>query len=143
MRAVMPSSAKARDRPLRLCRARNSRKMAAARPHSAGSGTSRQAVRARPSTITSAVRSARKPVGVVPPSHRPVRASRHMLSRTRWAMVSRSSWAKTLAMYIMALPMGVEVSNFSRMQRKATPHPSRRRMRSAKSPTLRLTRSSR
>ena len=65
------------------------------------------------------------------------------MSRTRWAMVSRSSWAKTLAMYIMALPMGVEVSNFSRMQRKATPHPSRRRMRSAKSPTLRLTRSSR
>ena len=66
-----------------------------------------------------------------------------MLSRTRWAMVSRSSWAKTLAMYIMALPMGVEVSNFSRMQRKASPHPSSRRMRSAKSPTLRLTRSSR
>ena len=100
-------------------------------------------MRARPSIITSAARSARKPVGGTPPSHRPVRASRRMLSRTRWAMVSRSSWANTLAMYIMALPMGVDVSNFSRMQRKPTPQPSSFRIRSAKSPTLRLTRSRR
>ena len=90
-------------------------------------------MRQRPSTITSAARSARKPVGGTPPSHRPVRASRRMLS----------SWANTLAMYIMALPMGEDVSNFSRMHRKPTPQPSRRRIRSAKSPTLRLTRSRR
>ena len=49
-------------------------------------------------------------MGVVPPSQRPVLDSSCMLSRMRSAMVSRSSWENTDAMYIMARPMGEDVS---------------------------------
>ncbi len=53
------------------------------------------------------------PIGVRPPSHLPVFDKASILSRTRSAVVSRSSWANTEAMYIIAFPMGVEVSKFS------------------------------
>ena len=61
----------------------------------------------------------------------------------RSAMVSRSSCEKTEAMYIMARPMGVDVSNCSRMETNATFSCASRSMRAVKSPILRLIRSSR
>ena len=82
-------------------------------------------------------------MGVVPPSQRPVLASSCILSRMRSAMVSRSSWLNTEAMYIMARPMGLEVSKLSRIETKSMP----RRLSSSISPEksliLRLIRSSR
>ena len=82
-------------------------------------------------------------MGVVPPSQRPVLASSCMLSRMRSAMVSRSSCENTEAMYIMARPIGVPVSNCSRMEMKATPRRLSSSMSAEKSLMLRLMRSSR
>ena len=80
-------------------------------------------------------------MGVVPPSQRPVLASSCILSRMRSAMVSRSSWLNTEAMYIMARPIGLEVSKLSRIETKSMP----RRLSSSISPEkslmLRLIRS--
>ena len=61
----------------------------------------------------------------------------------RSAMVSRSSWENTDAMYIMARPMGEDVSNCSRMEMKSMCRSPRSSISLAKSPMLRLTRSRR
>ena len=87
--------------------------------------------------------SARKPMGVTPPSQRPDLLSSSMLSRMRSAMVSRSSWENTDETYIMALPMGQVVSNCSRMEMNPIPSRSRASISPAKSATLRLMRSRR
>lgn len=44
--------------------------------------------------------------------------SSSILSRTRSAMVSLSSWAKTEAIYIIAFPIGFDISNSSLIQIK-------------------------
>ena len=82
-------------------------------------------------------------MGVVPPSQRPVLDSSCILSRMRSAMVSRSSWEKTDAIYIMARPMGELVSNCSRMEMKSMCRSPKSSMSLAKSPMLRLMRSRR
>ena len=106
-------------------------------------GSSLHARRGFPSTLTLCTLCEAYPVGVVPPSQRPVLASSCRLSRIRSAMVSRSSWEKTDAIYIMARPMGVPVSNCSRMDTKATSSRLSSSIRLEKSLMLRLIRSSR
>ena len=60
-------------------------------------------------------------MGAVPPNQRPVLDSSCILSRMRSAMFSRSSWENTDAIYIMARPMGLDVSKLSRMDTKSMP----------------------
>ncbi len=84
--------------------------------NSSGLSFSLQEVLILPSMMISCIFSEVNPVGVVPPSQRPVLASISILSRTRSAIVSLSSWAKTEAIYIMAFPIGFEVSNSSLIQ---------------------------
>ena len=110
---------------------------------SSGSSFSLQAFFVLPSTVMLLTLSEAYPVGVVPPNQRPVFASLCMLSRIRSAMVSCSSWLNTDAMYIIARPMGLDVSKLSRMDTKSMPSRPSSSIRLEKSLMLRLMRSRR
>lgn len=110
---------------------------------SSGISFSLQAFLVLPSTVTLLTLSLQYPVGVLPPSQHPVFANSCILSLIRSAMVSRSSCANTEAIYIIALPIGVAVSNCSRIETKTISRRLRFSISDEKSLTLRLTRSRR
>ena len=96
-----------------------------------------------PSTLTLLTLSDAYPVGVAPPSQRPVFANSRILSRIRSAIVSRSNCENTDEIYIMARPIGEPVSNCSRMDTKSTSRRLNSSISAEKSLILRLIRSRR